>query len=90
MELDELNKLSGIVVDAAMEVHREMGPGLFEKIYEEYSKAPEVTKKRIYLETVEKILSNKNKLILSKNANKSGVLPYLQLDNLNKKAGVTQ
>ncbi len=35
MELDELNKLSGIIVDAAMEVHREMGPGLFEKIYEE-------------------------------------------------------
>ncbi len=35
MEIDELNKLSGIVVDAAMEVHREMGPGLFEKIYEE-------------------------------------------------------
>jgi GxxExxY protein len=35
MELDELNKLSGIVVDAAMEVHREIGPGLFEKIYEE-------------------------------------------------------
>lgn len=35
MELDELNKLSGAVVDAAMEVHREMGPGLFEKIYEE-------------------------------------------------------
>jgi len=35
MELDELNKLSGIVVDAAMEVHREMGPELFEKFYEE-------------------------------------------------------
>jgi GxxExxY protein len=35
MELEELNKLSGIVVDAAMEVHRVMGPGLFEKIYEE-------------------------------------------------------
>jgi GxxExxY protein len=35
MELDELNRLSGIIVDAAMEVHREMGPGLFEKIYEE-------------------------------------------------------
>lgn len=35
MEIDELNKLSGIIVDAAMEVHREMGPGLFEKIYEE-------------------------------------------------------
>lgn len=35
MEIEELNKLSGIIVDAAMEVHREMGPGLFEKIYEE-------------------------------------------------------
>lgn len=35
MELDELNRLSGIIVDAAMEVHREMGPGLFEEIYEE-------------------------------------------------------
>lgn len=35
MELYELNRLSGIIVDAAMEVHREMGPGLFEKIYEE-------------------------------------------------------
>lgn len=35
MELDELNRLSGKIVDAAMEVHREMGPGLFEKIYEE-------------------------------------------------------
>ncbi len=35
MELDKLNKLSGMIVDAAMEVHREMGPGLFEKIYEE-------------------------------------------------------
>jgi GxxExxY protein len=35
MKIDELNKLSGIIVDAAMEVHREMGPGLFEKIYEE-------------------------------------------------------
>jgi len=35
MELGELNKLSGTIVDAAMEVHREMGPGLFEKIYED-------------------------------------------------------
>ena len=58
----------------------------FEKIREEYSKAPEVTRKRIYLETIEKILSNKNKLILSKDANKSGVLPYLPLDSLTKKS----
>lgn len=29
-----LNRLSGIIVDAAMEVHREFGPGLLERTYE--------------------------------------------------------
>ena len=31
---DELNELSGVVVDAAMEVHREFGAGLLERVYE--------------------------------------------------------
>lgn len=31
---EELNRLSGIIVDAAMEVHRELGPGLLERVYE--------------------------------------------------------
>jgi GxxExxY protein len=31
---DELNSLSGVIIDAAMEVHREFGPGLLERIYE--------------------------------------------------------
>lgn len=31
---DELNELSGLLVDAAMEVHREFGPGLLERTYE--------------------------------------------------------
>lgn len=35
MQLEELNEISGKVVDAAIEVHRELRPGLFEKIYEE-------------------------------------------------------
>jgi GxxExxY protein len=30
---DELNHLSGIVLDAAIAVHREMGPGLLETVY---------------------------------------------------------
>lgn len=30
----ELNHLSGVIIDAAMEVHREMGPGLLERVYE--------------------------------------------------------
>ncbi len=31
---DELNQLSGVIIDAAMEVHREFGPGLLERVYE--------------------------------------------------------
>ena len=30
----ELNELSGIIIDAAIEVHRELGPGLLERVYE--------------------------------------------------------
>ncbi|MFT6071650.1 MAG: membrane protease subunit HflK [Alphaproteobacteria bacterium] len=57
----------------------------FEKVYDQYAKAPDVTQKRIYLETLEKILATKNKLIISGDASKSGVLPYLRLDELSKK-----
>lgn len=31
---EELNKLSGIIIDSAIEVHRELGPGLLERVYE--------------------------------------------------------
>lgn len=31
---EELNELSGAIIDAAMEVHREFGPGLLERVYE--------------------------------------------------------
>jgi GxxExxY protein len=31
---DELNELSGMIIDAAIEVHKEFGPGLLERVYE--------------------------------------------------------
>ncbi len=31
---EELNQLSGLIIDSAMEVHREFGPGLLERVYE--------------------------------------------------------
>ena len=56
----------------------------FISIYTEYSKAKEVTQERMYLETMEKVLADIEKVIIEKNAG-SGVVPYLPLPELNKK-----
>jgi membrane protease subunit HflK len=51
----------------------------FTKIYDEYKKAPEVTRRRMYLETMEQVLSSVNKTIVDPNVSKSGIVPYLPL-----------
>ena len=53
----------------------------FISIYEEYAVAKDVTKRRIYLETMEQIMQNTKKIIIDKNAG-SGVVPYLPLPEL--------
>jgi membrane protease subunit HflK len=53
----------------------------FINVYEEYRKAPDVTRQRIYLETLEKIFSGTDKVIID-NESGSGVVPYLPLDRL--------
>ena len=58
------------------------------KVLGEYEKAPEITRKRLYLETMEKVLGKSDKIILdSKSEAGSGVVPYLPLNELTKKAG---
>ncbi len=56
----------------------------FDKIYDEYKKAPEVTRKRIFLETMERVLSGTDKIILDQSGG-GGVVPYLPLSELGKK-----
>ena len=56
----------------------------FLSIYNEYSKAKQVTQERMYLETMEKVLADIDKVIIEKNAG-SGVVPYLPLPELKKK-----
>jgi modulator of FtsH protease HflK len=57
----------------------------FLKVYEEYKKAPEVTRQRLFLEMQEKVLSGADKIILDQRGNGQGVVPYLPLDQLQKR-----
>ena len=57
----------------------------FTKIYTEYKKAPEVTRKRLFLETMERVMGGMDKIILDNKGGGSGVVPYLPLDGLAKK-----
>ena len=53
----------------------------FNQIYQEYAKAPQVTRQRLYLETMERLLGGTDKIILdSGTAGGQGVIPYLSLD----------
>jgi membrane protease subunit HflK len=55
----------------------------FLSVYNEYKLAKDVTRRRIYLETMEKVMQNMNKVIID-SQNGSGVLPYLPLPELQK------
>lgn len=57
----------------------------FKSVYKAYSAAKDVTKERIYLETLEDVLGNVNKIIIDKSAEGgSGVVPYLPLPEVQK------
>ena len=53
----------------------------FTQILNEYSKAPGVTKERLYRETLEEVLSSTNKVIVDSSANSLMYLPIDQLIN---------
>ena len=57
----------------------------FLSVYNAYKSGKDVTIKRLYLETMENVLAKSNKVIMDPSAKGSNVLPYLPLDNLNRK-----
>ena len=71
-----------VVNDAQGEASR------FLAVYGEYVKAPEVTRQRMYLETMENILGRMNKVILDGVSGEAGagVVPYLPLNELTRPA----
>ena len=55
----------------------------FLKVYEEYKKAPDVTRQRIYLETMERILGSSEKLVYDGGSSSTqSIVPYLPLSEL--------
>ena len=67
-----------VIADATGEADR------FTQILTEYQKAPQVTRERMYLETMERVLNRTDKLILDSD---SGAVPYLPLDRVNRSGG---
>ena len=63
----------------------------FVSVYDEYIAAPEVTRKRLYLETMERVLGSVDKIIIDENVTGGpggqGVVPYLPLDELRRGGG---
>ncbi|MBO0754019.1 MAG: FtsH protease activity modulator HflK, partial [Bradyrhizobiaceae bacterium] len=59
----------------------------FKKVYEEYKKAPEVTRQRLYLETMERVFGSTDKVILDTPTTQQGggnVVPFLPLPELRR------
>jgi membrane protease subunit HflK len=53
----------------------------FLKVYDEYRKAPEVTRRRLFLETMERVYGGADKIIID-NKSGPGVVPYLPLNEV--------
>lgn len=54
----------------------------FISVYNQYAQAKDVTMERIYIETMEEVLRNVNKVLIDRSAGGSGVVPYLPLPAL--------
>lgn len=65
----------------------------FVSVFDEYVQAPEVTRKRLYLETMERVFGDVDKIILESEATGGGggqgVVPYLPLNELRRPTGAT-
>lgn len=71
------------VAEATGEVTR------FLKVLDQYRKAPEVTRKRLFLETMERVYGGSDKIIVDQK-NGPGVIPYLPLPEANQKPATPQ
>jgi membrane protease subunit HflK len=91
--IEAFNDVSAAQQDAETEVNRarayaqqllaraEGDAGAFDRIYAEYRLAPEVTRRRLYYETMESVLADTDKTIVET----EGVTPYLPLPEVQRR-----
>jgi membrane protease subunit HflK len=65
-----------VIADAQGEANR------FLAIYNQYTKSRQVTRNRIYTETMEGIYRNMDKVMIDQSSSKSGVMPYFPVQDL--------
>lgn len=70
-----------VIKDAQGEAKR------FTSVYESYAANKDVTRQRLYLETMQEVLKGSDKVIMDSKNGGSGVVPYLPLGELNKRKG---
>ncbi len=75
---------SSVVADAQGEAAR------FVSVYDQYKNAKDVTRERMYLETMEQVLGRTNKVIIESGKNGPGVVPYMALPDIKNRASGTQ
>lgn len=59
----------------------------FNQLYEAYQGGRDVTRERIYIETMEDVMGKANKTIIDQESDGTGVVPYLPLNNRNSQTG---
>ncbi len=70
-----------VIKDAEGEAKR------FSSVYDSYTSNKDVTRERLYLETMQDVLGKSEKIIVDNNKGGSGVVPYLPLPELQKRKG---
>ncbi len=73
-----------VVADAEGEASR------FLAIYHEYAQAKDVTRLRMYMETMESVMEGMNKVVIDSSGGQSGVVPYLPLPEIQKRIDATK
>ena len=74
---DALGYKAQVVAEAKGEAQR------FDSVYTEYAKAKDVTRERLFLETMEKVIGSSNRIVLDPGKTGQGVIPYLPLPAIN-------